>query len=543
MRQAVIYLWIMGTLFGSAGLATAQPGSGDPVSALRQSLKTAPTDPADREKTLRQALLPLRGVGDLRRALVLQEWRDADGESAIAAVDLPLKRELQNRFEQAVREVFAHGDPTSQVTVADMIAELGVSSCAVGSRASLSSVFTRDLLILMGQQTPSVREAATRTLGQIHPDLNIALPALASQLQVEDEAYRRAAAGSLASLVKVAGKVASRSHLPGSVDGGPADLTAVSCKVLPLAAKAAGDSSAQVRRRGVEALGWSVSSVGALILERGTVDEATGEDATTEIEPLLNALRDQGPALARALKDPDTQVRSLARRTLEMAGELRVRFQKQMPPPSSDPLGALLIATLPALSDGVSDPDWHARQITINILDMLGPAAAPAAPALVGALNDPNSFVRWAAARAVAKLAPQSADTAVPALTTLLGDADLDLLLASASALEQYGPAALPAAPTLAQLVHAGRAADARLAGIHALEHMGPRAAETSVPTFVNALTDPDARVREAAALALGKLGTTARAGSDALRRARTDPSPEVRKAADDALLRLVTAE
>src|SRR5581483_10740838 len=106
---------------------------------------------------------------------------------------------------------------------------------------------------------------------------------------------------------------------------------------------------------------------------------------------------------AAALADQDTQVRALTRRTLQMTADLHTRVQSEGAA-GEEPLRELLVAAVPALAAGIKDPEWQARQSSINVLETLGPDAAPAANALAQALADPDRFVRWAAARALGRL-------------------------------------------------------------------------------------------------------------------------------------------
>ncbi|MBI2386990.1 MAG: HEAT repeat domain-containing protein, partial [Elusimicrobia bacterium] len=67
-------------------------------------------------------------------------------------------------------------------------------------------------------------------------------------------------------------------------------------------------------------------------------------------------------------------------------------------------------------------------------------------------------------------------------------------------------------------------------------------AAEPAVPALRRALTDPDARVRASAALALGAVGKAAAGVLDDLRRALKDKDAEVRFSAQLSLRRLDAA-
>jgi HEAT repeat protein len=548
MHHSARLSWLLGaTLLCGAGVALAQQ-TPDTVSALRQALKAPAHDPAARDHAIQQALEGLSGLGELRRALVLQEWRDEDIDPQVAAIDRLHRAATQQRFEKAVREVCSHGDATSQVAVADLLADVGITVRGVGTQDSLGRVFSADLARLATQGTPPVREAAAHALGQIHPELTVAVPALASLLAAPTPAERQAAAGALAGMMQLAGQIASRARSSTGVAGSRADVAAVAEAVLPLAGRALSDPEASVRRRGMHVIGWAATAASSLLLEffdngpEPAIGGRPPEDAHSELQPLLLALKEQAPVLAQALSDADGQVRALTRRTLEIIADLRIRW-KQGATGGDDPLSCVFQAAAPALAECVADPDFHARRSAITVLEMVGPDAAPVAGALAKALNDPDRFVRWAAARALGKLAPGAAAVAVPGLISLLSDADLDLGLAAASSLKQYGLAALPAAPALAESARAGKALDLRLEAIRVLEHIGPAAAPAALPVLTVALGDADPHVRLAAAVALGKFGPAAHDAVEALSRARDDANLEVQEAAAEALLRIATAE
>src|SRR5437879_252521 len=67
--------------------ARTQPVSVDPVEELRQVLRGSGLDPAVREQDLQQRAHALMTIADLRRALLLREWRDLDPDPQLAAAD------------------------------------------------------------------------------------------------------------------------------------------------------------------------------------------------------------------------------------------------------------------------------------------------------------------------------------------------------------------------------------------------------------------------------------------------------------------------
>src|SRR5262249_14437466 len=150
----------------------------DPVENLREALETDRFDSAAREHQLKQRVQALRTLGDLRRALQLQEWRDQGPDAKLAEADLSIRADLATRFINRVRDALQKGDATTCQAVATMLGEIGMHMRGVRTPTGLTHVFDRDLAALLKHGTPAVREAAARALGRINPNLDVALPAL-----------------------------------------------------------------------------------------------------------------------------------------------------------------------------------------------------------------------------------------------------------------------------------------------------------------------------------------------------------------------------
>jgi hypothetical protein len=161
-----------------------------------------------------------------------------------------------------------------------------------------------------------------------------------------------------------------------------------------------------------------------------------------ELQPLLLALRDQGPILARSLRDGDPEVRIRTHKVLEELSLARERWGQRRAladDPAEgreeDVLGEVLHDALPGLAAALGHPDVRVRRSALDALEMCGPLALPVVPALTQALHDPDRFVRWSAVRTVGKLGPSAAPQTVSDLTRLLHDPDLGLRKAAAAAL------------------------------------------------------------------------------------------------------------
>jgi HEAT repeat protein len=187
-----------------------------------------------------------------------------------------------------------------------------------------------------------------------------------------------------------------------------------------------------------------------------------------------------------------------------------------------EPAVAMLVQ---ALQDG----NPHRRRRAANALGGIGVRAESAVPALNVALQDPA--VREAAARALVRIAPHSAEKYLPVLGAGIDDRDADAARRSVAALSQLRtPDAVPA---LIQALDDDRTRDTALFG---LRGMGPRAA-AAVPALVQVLQDPREAHRGAAAQALGEIGMAAAAAIPALTDVvGKDPNGGVREAAARAL-------
>lgn len=176
-----------------------------------------------------------------------------------------------------------------------------------------------------------------------------------------------------------------------------------------------------------------------------------------------------------------------------------------------------------------------AQEAALRVLGNLGPAAAPAAPAIVGALADRNPSVTLAAIHALARVGLATAGAA-PALVQLLVHESKAIREAAAKALAQSDqawaaePGVAEALTALAKRLSGSGAAGQ--AALEALVALGPGA----VPTLTQTLAAGDRIAREQAARALGRIGPAASAAIPALTRALQDPHPWVQKEAAAAL-------
>jgi HEAT repeat protein len=168
---------------------------------------------------------------------------------------------------------------------------------------------------------------------------------------------------------------------------------------------------------------------------------------------------------------------------------------------------------VPSLEQALADPDARRREAAAGVLGRIGPAAAPAVPALAElAEKDPAANVRKAATVALGGVGGD--DPAVTrALIAPLNDADLDVRNAAFDSLHGFGPKAKAAVPALIGLL---KDSDARIRqqAAEGLEQIGPDARE-AIPALREALKDPVNGVRREAGEALEAIGESESPGKD----------------------------
>jgi hypothetical protein len=553
MRAKCCVIGILLVVAGGAAAEDQQPEPRpDPVSQLYQALRAPTRSPEARANQLRAAVDGLRTVDELRRALLLSEWRDIDLDENVAAADARLRATVVERFERGMRAALRQGELDGRLATLKMIVGLDVRLRGAGD-APLARDFTADLAELTRRGPAQLRAAAARTLGGIHPEPEAAVAALAAMLKDTEPSLRAAAAEALSDLAAKA----MRHDAARAVAGEGADEAIVAaCAIVPVAAGGLEVAAADVRRGCAASLEHAARGMAAMVQSPSAPDEVEDWEAyqrgvdgeRAALWPLAQALQQRSAALAKALGDSDVRVRVVTRHTLEAVADARLRLLRRassalaVPDDQQDreavarsltflrddPLMAGLRPALTALASGLTDADVGTRRATIDVLETLGRQAAPAAPALVTALSDRDRFVRRAAARALGKIRPTNSEGVVTALSRLLGDADGDVRLAAAGALREYGPGARSALPALVEVARV-RDVEMRLAVVRVLESIGSEDA-ASLAVLGAALTDADARVREVAAQALERVGPSQSDSARSLLRppAREEPAKAV---------------
>jgi hypothetical protein len=524
-------------LVSSTGLL-AQGTPALEVRKLQLVLAVPATDAAGREKALDQAIGNLTTLSQLAQALALREWHDQDPDTVVAGVDQAARVKLVRRYEQEARRRLQEKDAATRLAVLTTLAETG-SIRGVDQR-SLTSGFAPDLADFICHTDGQVRRAATRTMGMIRATADVAQSALGELLQAGGIADKLAVLDGVEAMAKCAAGDGLDANAANQVHLSRAEALADERAAAVLAIQALKESNTAVRRRAVAIVAQITGSLEKLAPV--APEEPAGDvlpihrkdESPRQMSELLAALIERAPVLAEAMAEVDPRISSDARHALDGLIALDRRVASTHDSSSTGKWKPTAVA----LGAKVQATTVDTRRAAIDVLEMLGPSAEPAAPAIVRALGDPDRFVRWSAARTLGKIGPIQASSAVPALGKLLQDADSDLRLAAAGALEHYGPAARSAVPLL---VHALEASDAefQVRVLHTLASIGHPYADAALDAIQTALSDSDARVRQAAAEALGEFGSAAGAARPALLKALGDKVLEVQKAAGDALLKI----
>jgi HEAT repeat protein len=546
---------------GLAPRAVAQLRA-DPVETLRQALSVTSDDTLERDRRTKACLGELRSLSELRKAVVLREWRHRYPDARLAAVDQQNRDDLAERFRQATRQVLAGRDPAAALAALEMLGETAASMRAVGEPPVLTRPLTPDVARLVGEGEPAVRAAAAKALGLIEPDLAVALPLLTLQMKSPDAAVRLNATTALGQVLETTAQPWTGNQFNPTARLDRRETADAAAKLLAPLGQAAVDPGGEVRRSSLTALALAATLLGKLTppAHADIPDSVEGARAVRRAEaereearPLALALREQLAAVNRCLRGRDSEVKVLALKVCEEAAQARLRWLQRpgTPEPADDPLAAPLAAALPGMAQTLTDDNVNVRRATLDALELYGPLASAAAPAVTRALKDADPFVRWSAVRTLGGIGP-AARPAIPALTKLLQDPDLDVRLAAAAVLQTLdstgkeapgkpgqsgGSRPRSALPALIQAL-GKKDSDTRLAAIHALAAMGGNA-RPAVPALAEAVRDADSRVRLAAVQALGQLGPAAKSAADTLRQAMHDDNPDVLRAAGDALLNM----
>lgn len=178
---------------------------------------------------------------------------------------------------------------------------------------------------------------------------------------------------------------------------------------------------------------------------------------------------------------------------------------------SSGQISSRDVALLPYFVKGSRDETKIVRRISVRVLGQMETIANPALPALLVALDDPDSRVQKEAAFALSKMRRH----AVPGLIKRLKDKDFKRRLAALKVLRRLGNQAAPAVPELIELLRE-KDLRIRLVLLKVLGQVGPEA-EEAVPALVKLLNEASPEDGKNIVSTLGFIGPKARKAIPAL--------------------------
>jgi HEAT repeat protein len=526
---------------------------------------------------LAEASEKLTTTTDLRLALALPEWEDTRTYAPqLRAVDQEARANIGKRLADLVKGVVESGDSQNQMALADLIGEIGtgIRGLPLDDKSGYARTLAPSLMVLMQKDDPRVRQAAARALPKIFPDPAPSAAALAQMLQSRDVNDRRAASEALTDMVRTFLQVWKKNRAQSGVEATDEDLIHCADKVVPVTAQCLTDSDPVVRRNGLNAIVQSVTALNDLIPgtsyggklaqmrmppsgrrwapdEKRTVMEALDLVNTKEalFTPLLTALKNESGLVAKSLTDSDVQSRVLSRQALELMGMARGRLlaardvipyetEDELKPKRDDLLKEAIEPGLLELAKHVRDSRIEVRRATLDFLETMDDAAAPAIPALLMALQDQDRFIRWQAVRTLGKVGRIQTDKTVPAIAKLVNPKeDPDVREAAATTLRSYGSAAEAALPQLIRMLNVGEA-EVQESVIKAITGIGGPKVKAAMPALIISLDSRSPNVRRLAAEALGRMGSQARDALPALNaHARMEEDNTVRMAISEAIL------
>jgi HEAT repeat protein len=450
-----------------------------------------------------------------KREIVEDRREDSEAIRKLEPLIPAIKAALQGTNPEAQRAAFV---------------AVGELPLALVRRSDLSD--TVGAALQKGVKDPDLLAIGLRSYGKSDPRAADIAKVLSPHQTAENPAVREAAAEAVASVLANAVPAAKL------IDKAKGFIDAAT-QSLPLVAKALDDADTRTQWWALEGLHTTIRTVTEVVKNEST--PGPGADPKGKLDPLnpvFDAIGNAFSKLSGPLAADDFAVRTAAVRVLDDVGNLR-RALLIAQPAGAAPLVAGLKAAYPALADRVADPDPEVRLAAVETIESLDRGVDGSA-ALIRATSDTSVFVRWAAARALGRLAEGTPEVSEPgprirALARMTGDRDIDVRTAALTAVAKYGTSAKSAIPNVVAAADRGDV-EPRLVAIRALASLQSDA-ETTVPVLIDGLRHRDLRLRRAAAAALVRFGAKARPALEELRIAMASTDSELRLAAAAAVL------
>ena len=451
-------------------------------------LQSTIADLDDRDWTVRQAAV--RALGDSR----------SESKQVIAVLSAALK-DPDSRVRRAAAEALGQIGEKAYRSVPDLVEaydDIDPGVVAAAARASgrmgrRASKAVDDLTELLDHEDARVRVAASQALGQLGSRSRASAGDLNAALRDHDPNVRAAAAVSLGQIgpkadVSISDLVRALDDADDAVSRAASDaLVDIGKPAVPALVRALGNGDPIFLQAVVDTLGRiGPASVGPLTENLEDREEADISRSYAAMALAQVADRDDSvvPVLVTALADERSGVRTSAAEALGYAG-------------------AAARAAVPQLIDTATDPreELLVREFAIAALVKIDPGNADVEKALVYVVSDGNARIYEAAVEALTKIrawrrGEPNVDEQVARLVRELDGGSVT----AAESLGLIGDEAEAAVPSLVKALESEDPA-MRDAALIALERIGPQS--QTVPALVQAMASGDLASRGAAAARL----------------------------------------
>lgn len=395
----------------------------------------------------------------------------------------------------------------------------GLAGMALSGLGPLARAAVPALTKALDDKDAFVREMAAEALGSQGAAARAALPALRKGLDDKEAPVRLAAAAALA---KVGGEARGAAALAALLKGPLAERAARALGEIGPQAKAAADEL----RAALKHAELPVRLAAAAALYRVTGEASLGVFAAA-LKDRKPEVRQEATAALAALAAEPKAVALLVDQLSAAEADLRREAACALAARGA----ALDAAARKALQARLKDADLSARWWAALALAASGADVRKDEEELFAALRAP--LVRAGDREPASAQVREALGAArgVPALLAVLGGGTARLKVEAARQLALLG---LDVRPAVAELAAALKTDD-KPTRRYLAEALGRTGVE-GLGVLTKLLDDPDARLREAAARALGFMGVAARSAAPALQRRLKDPESTVRAQAAQAL-------
>lgn len=503
-----------------------------------------------------------------------------------------LDQEVREPLKKKLQEIVQKGDADTKLALATRLAAFEVKSNVQRDLLFKYAEFVRSLsqnlegLIVAESSTPAIRQAAAFGLGKllIHPEKAVtALKSMLGKNRTFEE--KKAAVNALFQMVDTHDKLYAIVTFGEALS--LADVLQVTREAVKGARLGLAQAEPPVRQGSLQVLlrvGQLLGNEDLLRYPPKTTDKKMEiEDLEKLIHPTLQEFGQaiESAPFIQGLTKADAVSQYISWRALENLATVRLRINLRrsefgLPPrnESEDPLLKGLKQGVQSAAKEIQDSHPSVRLIVAEFAERMGEPAFGLTQELAVRLHqDPSTFVRWAAGRALARFAyiqieplvkgdgklpvpEQPLKSVVLHLSAALAEKDLAVRVAIADMLGGLAYLAQSIKDDSSRekavayfhlgvpgMINGALIGDpeSRIAVLKILTYTGvrPDQAESTAKALISLLEFPDAPVRQAAADALGKMGPAANSAIAALLQAANDDDDLVRRAASDALLRI----